>query len=322
MTDLERSILKTVAYFDVFNYPLTEWEIQKWLYKYPGQTKLSDIRQALATSPILQQELSLAEGFYSLRGRENIYLQRKQHNNLAERKFSQALKLVKLYRFVPYIKMVAICNSLAYGNAQDDSDIDFFIITQKNRIWLARFLAIILAGWAGFRPSAGHTRDAYCLSFFIDESQLNIRNLSLGKNDIYFTYWTRQLMPVYDPQGLYARFLEANSWTRAQLPNAYANKFVRPVLSNGGTKILAGLIKLVTAAPLVQRGLDAFCRQLQLKIIGRNLQAIINIDTRVVVNEKVLKFHYNDRREYYCKKWKELVYKLLDKYEESSAQTI
>lgn len=311
-----------MAYFDVFNYPLTDWEIQKWLYKYPGPTKLSEIRQALAHSPILRQELSLTEGFYCLQGRENIYLQRKQNNNLAERKLAKAVQLIKLYRFVPYIKMVAICNSLSYGNAHDDSDIDFFIITKKNKIWLARFLAIILVGLSGFRPSAGRTKDAYCLSFFIDESSLDISGLSLGKQDIYFTYWLRQLLPVYDPDGLYEKFLAANHWTQAQLPNAYANKFVRPVIDNSGTKILSGLLKLLMSAPLVNRGLDVFCRQLQMRIIGRNLQAIINIDTRVVVNDQVLKFHHNDRREYYYKKWKELIYKLLDKYEAPHSQTI
>ncbi|PWB38902.1 MAG: hypothetical protein C3F02_01405 [Parcubacteria group bacterium] len=322
MTDLEKAILKTITYFDVFNYPLTDWEIQKWLYKYPGTTKLSEIRNVLANSQILKKELILSEGFYSLRGRENIYLQRKQNNNLAERKYNRALRLVRLYRFVPYIKMVAVCNSLSYSNAADDSDIDFFIITKKNKIWIARFLAIILVGLSGFRPRVGHTRDAYCLSFFIDESKLDIRDLSLGKHDIYFTYWLRQLMPIYNPAGLYEKFLAANSWTNSFLPNAYANKFVREVTSGQTSRRWRKFIGVLLSPPFISRGLDAVYRQLQMRILGRNLKAIINIDTRVVVNDRVLKLHNNDRREYFYKKWKELIRPLLDKYEEPSAQII
>src|SRR3989344_2465916 len=319
MSDLEKSILKTVAFFDIFKHPLTAWEIHKWLYKYPGHLDFSQLLSVLAQSRVLAEEFSLTEVFYSLRGREFTTWHRKQNNNLADRKFARALKLVKLYRFIPYIKMVAVCNSLAYSNARDDSDIDLFIITQRRKIWLARFFAIILVRLVGFRPSPQHSRDAYCLSFFVDEDHLDISGVSLGKNDIYLAYWVKELMPLYDPDALYEKFLQANHWAQDYLPRSYLNQFVREVKDSGWSRVLAWMVGFISSPPLPTPWLDGFYRGLQLKIIDSHLKSMVNVDTRVVVNERMLKFHYNDRREHYYKKWKESVYKLLDKYERSSA---
>ena len=40
--------------------------------------------------------------------------------------------MTKIWRFIPFIKMVGICNSMGQFNLKEYSDIDFFIITQKN----------------------------------------------------------------------------------------------------------------------------------------------------------------------------------------------
>ena len=40
---------------------------------------------------------------------------------------------------VPFIKMVAVCNTLGYDNAAKDSDIDLFIIAKRGRLFIVRF---------------------------------------------------------------------------------------------------------------------------------------------------------------------------------------
>jgi len=322
MNQLEQAIIKTICFFDVFDYPLTSTEVWKWLYK-PGQAySLFEVRQALAHSQLLSKEIGVQEGFYSLKGREHIYKKRKHNNTLAEKKFEHALRVVKILSYVPFIRMIAICNNLAYGNAGDSSDIDFFIIAKSGRIWLARFFAIVLVRIFARRPKPGLHSNAICLSFFIDERQLNIRHIILGGNDIYTPYWVQQLLPVYNPDGLYEKFMSANDWYKSYLPNGYENDFVnlqRPTLAS---RWVGSILGWLAAPPFIRRLATVFYRRMQIKIIDRNLSSLVNVDTRVIVNEFMLKFHDVDRREEYFKAWRDRVINILGDYEKTKTATV
>ncbi|MBT6691581.1 hypothetical protein HOB10_04580 [Candidatus Parcubacteria bacterium] len=311
MTNLEKSILKTLIFFDIFDYPLTATEIWKWLYRPGKKYSLSQVRQTLSDSQFLNKKIDSAEGFYGLQGRIHIFLRSKHNNNLAERKFAKAVRLAKLYRFIPFVRMIAIVNSLAYSNAKENSDIDFFIITKRNKIWLARFFSIFFVRMFGLRPSTESNRDAFCMSFFIEEDSLNIKNIMLHSKDIYMPYWVQQMLPIYDPDGLHQKFLEANSWFRDYLPNGYANQFSKEVKENFWTRLFGNIFGFVVSPPIISRWLNNVYRRVQTNIIDNNLKSLVNIDTRVIINEKMLKFHANDRREIFYKKWREKVSKII-----------
>ncbi|MBT4350001.1 hypothetical protein HOD19_04500 [bacterium] len=310
--EIESSILKTIAFFDVFNFPLTAEEVWKWLYRPGRKVPLSEVRNILQNSDFLADKIVRTEAFWSLKGREYTYIIRKHHNNLAERKFTRALRLVRIYKYLPFIKMIAICNTLAYSNTGEESDIDFFIITAKNKIWLVRFFTILLVYIFGMRPTYEDSKDAFCLSFFISEDNLDIRRIMMHNNDIYSPYWIRQLLPVYNVDNTYNDFLAANQWTEQHLPNAYANQFVKEVKSNIWSRFIAKALGFILHPPLFGRFFNATYRRIQSKIISRNLQTLINVDTRVIVNDQMLKFHSNDRRELFYKKWRNRLHDLLD----------
>ena len=73
------------------------------------------------------------------------------------------------------------------------------------------------------------------------------------------------------------------------------------------------IISFIFNPPIIKRWLYNFYRRLQIKIIDKNLKALINIDTRVIVNEQMLKFYSNDNRELFARKWKERVHRLINK---------
>lgn len=311
MSDLEKSILKTIAFFDIFYYPLTITEIWKWLYKPQAKYSLFDIKQALENSSVLKNLLGSKEGFYYLQGSDHIYLRRKHNNNLAERKFRKAIYLTKIYRFIPFVKMVAVCNSLGYSNAGEKSDIDLFVIARHNTIWLARFFTILVVKFLHMRPTEDNKQDAFCLSFFIDEDHLNIINSRMGHDDIYYPYWISNLVPIYNSDGIYERFLEANKWYKDYLPNSYSNQFSKVVSDTKISKIFSRLFLFLIHPPFFKRWIYNLYRRLQVRIIDKNLKSLINIDTRVIVNEQMLKFYSNDNRELFAKNWRERVYKLI-----------
>lgn len=310
MNDLEKSILKTLAFFDVFSYPLTASEILKWLYKPQQKYLLSDIKAILKTSQVLKKELVSKEGFYSFKGRDHIYLRRKQNNNLAERKFCRVVYLARVYRFIPFVRMMAVCNSLGYSNASEKSDIDLFIISRRKTIWLARFFTTLIVKFLYLRPKEDSKKDTFCLSFFIDEKHLDIESSRMGNEDIYYPYWISNLVPVYNPDGLYEKFLKANHWYKKYLPNTYPNQFSKEVKATILSNLFNHVASFIFNPPFIRRWSYNFYRRLQIRIIDKNLKALINIDTRVIVNEQMLKFYSNDNREFFAKQWKERVRKL------------
>jgi tetratricopeptide (TPR) repeat protein len=328
--NLEKSIFATLAYFDVFDYPLTLFEIWKWLYKFENwkleienlepSGSLADIQKILESSDVLKSLVSSQRGFYFLKGKDNLVELRQKRYNLAEKKFKKALRIARFFKFIPGIKMIAVCNSLAWSNAREGGDIDFFIITAKNKIWTTRFLAAGLLKLFGLRPTKNNTQDKICLSFFVDEENLNLESIALEQPDAYLIYWITQLAPIYDRGGIYEKFLKANEWIKKYLPNSFGSEISerRKVASRSfSSGVIASPDEIGTKqsrSPTKPRDChgakaprndlaEKFFRWLQMKVMPSHLKEMANHDTRVIINDGMLKFHENDRREEYKEKW-------------------
>lgn len=293
--ETDKAIIETVAFFDLFDFPLTEFELWKYINV---KCDLNDI-QAVLNEKKSHDFIEEKNGFYFLAGRREIIKTREERRNYAERKIKKAARVSKLFKFIPWIKMVAVGNMIGADNLKDESDIDLFIITEQERIWLTRFFCASFAQLLGLRPKENNTRDKICLSFFVSEEAMNLKKLMLGGKDIYFICWLAGLRLVYNKTGTYEKFMEANGWIKEYLPNL--NLFVP--LTPGSRippKRRAGKCGMTIINRLEQKA-----KKLQLELLPDNLKKIMNKDTRVVINDKILKLHSNDRREEYRKKWKE-----------------
>ncbi|MFA5413745.1 MAG: nucleotidyltransferase domain-containing protein [Patescibacteria group bacterium] len=298
---MEKSILATIAYFDVFNYPLTVTEIWKWLYSKEesrdGSPTIGEIWKNLENNQSLKSLVNSRRGFYFLKNRDDLVEIREARYVLAVKKIKRARRVVKFLKFIPGIKMIALCNSLAWTNAREESDIDFFIVTDKNKIWTARFWSAGFLQIFGLRPSKKNTRDKICLSFFADYDSLNLESLATESPDIYLIYWVAQLQPLFDRGGMYNKFWQANAWIKKFLPNVFPRDEVNEISENRPGKIGLG---------------EKFFRWMQLKLMPKSLKDMANRDSRVVVSDHMLKFHANDRREEYKKMWEEKVVNLIN----------
>ena len=56
------------------------------------------------------------------------------------KKIKIARQTSNFFQIVPYIKMIAICDSVARGDAKEKSDIDLFIIAKAGHIFTVRYL--------------------------------------------------------------------------------------------------------------------------------------------------------------------------------------
>lgn len=290
MQPLESAILRTVAYFDLFSYPLTSWEIWKWLSA--GSASFAEVQDCLARSAILQEKLEHQSGFTFLRGRSGMLKDRQERYRLALAKLDRAERFTRTLVRIPFIRAVFACNSLGIANARAESDIDFFIVVQRQHVWAARLLA---AGWAKLRklrPMPGNRADKFCLSFFVADDALDLSALRLD-TDPYLTMWVATLVPLYDPAKLHAALWQANAWVQRALPNAAPRALAQQ-------RHVSQSLLAQTLAPIA--GTQAFERmaeRLQRRALAPNLRALANQDTRVVLNDRMLKFHDNDRRQEY-----------------------
>ena len=302
---LEKAILKTLAFFDIFDYPLTLVEIYKWLYQPDKNYQLSDVSQFL-DSENLKDKISDKNGFYFLKGRERIIQTRLERHQLAEKKFKIVLRTVKRLRWLVFVKMIAVCNTAGYNNAMAKSDIDFFIIIKSGRLWWSRLVIILLTQLLGLRRHNKKIANRICLSFYITEDHLNLSNIALPPADPYLVYWLATLAPIYDLNQA-NDFWQANNWLKGYLPNFY-----RPVLNNRRfvtdgwpRRIFKKINSRILTGP-VGSWLEKVAEFIQLEKIKKNISSIASQpDTRVIIADDILKFHETDRREEYCLRWRE-----------------
>ena len=122
----------------------------------------------------------------------------------------------------PQIQMVALCNSRAMGEADENSDIDLFIIAKKGNLWTGRFFVTVITSLLGVRRRNTHglqkwtpkyikrTKNRFCLSFFITEEAMNLDSVRLQPNDTYLDRWIYTLIPLVNKNATYEHFMEAN----------------------------------------------------------------------------------------------------------------
>ncbi len=276
----------------MFDYPLTDLEILRYLDLKCDYEKLKE--ELLNMTDTLENKNSM----YFLKDRSEIYETRMKRYNYADRKFRRAKIIAKIFKFIPWIKMIAIGNIIGSENLKDESDIDFFIITEKNRIWISRLFSVLIIKILNLRPQENDNRDKICLSFFISEEDLSLKKFMIKNNfknqDTYLLFWLADLFPIYDSQNFYEELIDENKWIFDFLPNW---KIISPVLKRDAGKAPSFFYR--DFVDMFWGGLEDIFKKKQLKIMPEKIARILNKDTRVVANDQAIKLHVNDRRESY-----------------------
>lgn len=276
---LKEAIIRVIVFFDLFDYPLTPQEIWQYLDKTES---FCDIIEVLSELKIIETR----DGFFFLKGRRGIVNIRRQRHNYSVRKIKIARKFARLFSFLPFVKMVALSNSIGQHNLRDASDIDFFIVSAANRIWLTRLFCASLAKILNRRPTAKNKRDKICLSFYLSEANLNLKTLELTANDPYLFYWQRSLVLLYNKNKTYEKFLTVNKIFCG---------------STSSAKELS-LEPRVTQLKIFDY-LEKFAKKIQLIIMSPALKQAANNSVGVVINDGVLKLYLRDKRQEYAEKY-------------------
>ncbi|GIW64751.1 MAG: hypothetical protein KatS3mg092_0684 [Patescibacteria group bacterium] len=332
---MKKEILKVLNYFLFFDYPPTFEEIYTFL---PIQTTKKRLNQELEHL-IKQKKLLILNfelltdkrytvGEYGIK-KSKIKNQKskiiQQFTDFEERVRESGRKLsswrfklyIKLLSFFPQIKLVGLSGSISMMNAKKNDDIDLFIITAQNRLFTARFIAIILAQFLGLRryrdfearrrnfyapvgplfplkaektsqvaknlASSPH-KDKICLNIFFDEIDLVVPKF---KQSEYVAHEVLQMKPIVNKEQIYERFLYANRWVKKFFPNIFINTKIK-------SKVKSQKSKLKLKIKNLGDRLEKLLKKIQLKLINKHKTTEIITDTQLWFHpddfEKKIKF--------------------------------
>jgi hypothetical protein len=202
--ELRTSILKTVAYFDLFNYPISLEDIRNFLEIEAGQADIAQVTEMLVRGGYLYR----VGPYYSLQNNPLLAERRQRGEARADTLLVIANRNARLLYKFPFVRGICISGSLSKRFADERADIDYFIITKANRLWLARTFMLLYRRLAWFTGRQEH----YCLNYYIDEEALEVEEKNIFTATELFT-----LLPAAGGESL-ARFFLTNSWASGYLP--------------------------------------------------------------------------------------------------------
>lgn len=300
-----RSALQTLAYFDIFDFPLTKEELYRFLWRPPVGLTFAEFLMALEECAN-QEIISHNGGYYFLPNRENIVAIRERKVVIVEKKLTMARRAARKIRFVPFVEAMYVANTVAAGVASEESDVDVLIVIKKNYLWLGRLLVTLTLSLFRLRRTKICVQDRVCLSFYVTEEAFDLSAVALDSSDIYLSYWLDQLAPVFDSNNILKKIQNKNQWIKNNLPQALRDYCM---LSRGQIRDLKFIRQIRRAQEfaldsLFGNRLEQLAKKIQEAKMNRDYTSLhYASDHRVVVNDSMIKFHENDRRRYYRNLW-------------------
>jgi hypothetical protein len=210
---LAQAIISTLAFFSLYNLPLSNRRIHELLLGMKSTQQEVD-----------QMLLFLSEHGQIIHENNLFALKNSNFTKHNSNQLELTKKWAKIDRYfnwlaiLPFVRQVSVINSLALGTADSDSDIDFLVISKSNRLYFVRSVIIILFRLLGVYKTRQKIKDRFCFGFFVSEDQQDLHSLLLKPLDPYLVFWLANIRPVLG-QMQYQHFMKENSWIKTYFPN-------------------------------------------------------------------------------------------------------
>jgi predicted nucleotidyltransferase len=216
--NIEKEILHVFNYFALFSYPPTADELYQFLKISLKKSEFYKLMiQLCKTGRVIERSLDTKR--YTLKDHINFFDLFDKRSSIAREKQKIAEKFIRVLRLFPTLKMVGISGSLAMRNTKQEDDIDLFIITEQNRLWTGRIIALVISILMRLKRPRNVTtaKNKVCLNLFFDRQHLVVPS---DKQTEYVGHEVLQLVPVLNRSQTYELFLAQNSWVFDVFPNA------------------------------------------------------------------------------------------------------
>lgn len=263
------SVVKTLLYSQIFDYPLTKDQIWHFLIS-DKNISYQDFLEQLNHNKQIKRE----KNYYFISGNKDLVGKRLGRQKESCFKLQKAKRIIARLAVIQTICFIGISGSLALLNTRKNDDIDIFVITKTDTLWLTRFLIVLLLKILGVhrRRESKNVSDKICLNMLLEEHALS------QDHNLYTAHEIVQMMPIFERHNAYARFLAANQWVKNFMPNITIPQDLKSEFSQ---KNQTGyFIKLI----------NLFAKKLQLWYIEKNR-------TREKVSDHFAAFHPTDYKE-------------------------
>lgn len=203
---ISQAVWQTVAYANLFDYPVTLEEIHRYLIGF--NATIETVEQILHEELVPKKILETQDELFFLTGRKNLVKFRKKRNHYAKQLWQQALRYGRWIAHIPFVRMVAVTGALANNNVEEGADLDYLIITQPGYLWLCRAIILLLVKiTAPFGVKV-------CPNYLITTNVL-----ALEERDFFTAQETSRMVPLVG-MDIYYEFRKVNNWSDTYLPNA------------------------------------------------------------------------------------------------------
>lgn len=207
-----KSILATLCYSDIFDYPLNRSQIYKYLIgERVSKKDLNVVLSQLCTAGVVFSK----DGLYTL-NIKNISTWKRRFKE-SKSKWEIAKKTSSILSKIPTVKLIGISGSLSMNNAEKKDDIDLFIITSRETLWITRFIVNGLLQLNGIKRNRvdSYGVNLICPNMFVAQDQL------LMDKNLFLAHEITQLKVLVNKDNSYEKFLGKNEWVLKYMPNAF-----------------------------------------------------------------------------------------------------
>lgn len=244
-----------------------------------------------------EKELFLLEKKSEIKLNQKEGFSRTEKNQYLDKFLNIINKHWKLYKSLPFIKEIFLCNSISFNATKRDSDIDLFIVVKKWCMRKARFFSAIFFKLHWLKRSLKNKKQKFCLSFYITEDNKNLYPIMIDKTDIYLTYRLAHLVPLYQESSNYRSIYKNNKRFWSLMPNHPQEYCI-----NIWNKLFTWNTKTKKRIEfrfwwLFWKLIEFIIKIIRVPILIKKIKKLWDKWKQIIINNKMLKFHDDIRKQ-------------------------
>jgi hypothetical protein len=132
----------------------------------------------------------------------------------------QVTKRQRIWKYIPGVQSVYLANSITFNAIQDESNIDFFVVTGAKRLRTTKLLVKSIFFFIRLRERKTSRAMRFGADFFVTEEAQDFSRILLSPSDPYLVYRLAHLVPIYHADFVFFDTIyEENKRLQYYLPN-------------------------------------------------------------------------------------------------------